>query len=278
MKHGVLAFLLFLFGTAITKTGWPGEKTYTLARAPQLSTRALEKSWQPLVEYLQQRTGARFKLKLYEERDDFEGQLANAEVDFFYGNPGYVIVAHHRHGYLPLLRSDRKKLQGIIIVRSDSQYTDISQLNDHIIAFPSRNAFAASLFVRAQLRETEKLTFQAAYLGTHDNVYRSVLLGRYSAGAGVVRTLEREPENLRRQLRILYKTPGISPHALSAHPRVPASLRERITEAMFRLEESDEGKALLEQLNIQRPVAADYRRDYLPFKEVALDMYSYLVE
>jgi phosphonate transport system substrate-binding protein len=250
--------------------------TYTVARAPQQSKEVTLRSWGPFVEYLNNNTEHEFKLLVFESREKFELGLANAKFDFAFGNPGYAVIARHMHGYTPLLRSSQKQLKGIIVARKDSLFNSVADMEGARIAFPDPTAFAASLYIRFNLTKQRKLNFKEVYVGSHDNVYRNVLVSSDLAGGGVRRTLEREPEGLKKQLKIIYETPGIAPHPLIAHKRVPKEVRQSVIHAVLELQNSDSGKALLHKAKLRKPVIVDYEKDYAPIESLALEMYEYL--
>lgn len=254
------------------------DEPLVLARAPQLSASVTSQQWSPFVEYLSGQTGSRITLKVYTERAKFEDDLKAGNVAFYFGNPGYGIVGHLKHGYIPLVRSDSKLLEGIAIVRKDSGIDKIEQLTGKVIAFPDETAFAASLFLRAQLNATFNLEYQPFYAGTHGNAYRAVLVGKAAAGGGVTRTLEQEPQEVRDQLKIIYTTPGMKQHPLMAHPKVPESVCKAIQAAILALNNDDAGKKMLKTVKLQEPVVADYTRDYKSIEPLAIKMYHYLLD
>jgi phosphonate transport system substrate-binding protein len=61
----------------------------------------------------------------------------------------------------------------------------------------------------------------------------------------------------------------VAPHPVVAHPRVPEEVRRQVQRALIELGESEEGRALLAEIPIRRPVEARLE-DYLPLKEAAL--------
>ena len=273
MKRIVLLLLIIQFSVVAN-----AETEYVIGRAPQLSAVAVSEVWTPFIEYLNKHTKYRFKLKVYQERREFEQDVVSGNLDFYYGNPGYLVVGKKLHGYDGLIRSNKKQLKGIVVARKDSDISQISQLHSKEIVFPGKNAFAASLYIRSLLREKMKLPFQAKYVSGHDNVYRAIALGRYPAGGGVVRTLDREPEALRNKLKIIYETPGMAPHPIALHPRVPLAVKKAFIDTVLEMQNSLEGKALLKKIKLQKPVKVDYKRDYLPIEALALKMYAELVK
>ena len=68
-------------------------------------------------------------------------------------------------------------------------------------------------------------------------------------------------------------TPGVAPHPLSAHPRVPMALRQSITDALVDLATRPEGQALLRAVEIEGLQRADHARDYAPLEAFGLERY-----
>jgi phosphonate transport system substrate-binding protein len=64
------------------------------------------------------------------------------------------------------------------------------------------------------------------------------------------------------EFRILLETEQIAPHPLAAHPRVPKALQDRLTAAVLALNASEKGRVILEATKLNKPVKADYKRDY----------------
>lgn len=254
------------------------DRVYTIARAPQLSISKTEKAWAPYIKYLNENSSSEFVLKLYENRDLFERDVKDGKVDFYFGNPGYGIVGHLNHGYQPVIRSDKKKLQGILVARKDSEIKRVTDLQNKSLVFPGKTAFAASLLIKHYLDKDYQLQFSEGYVVGHDNVYRNVLNGNYVAGGGVFKTLNREPEGLRNQLRVIYKTPGVSSHPLMMHPAVPAAIKKVLVDNTLALNENEKGKKILKKIKLSKPVVTDYKKEYQPLEPLIKKVYHYLLK
>jgi phosphonate transport system substrate-binding protein len=246
---------------------------YTLAIVPQASPTETYRRWAPFTEQVQRATGQHLQVRVYRTFEEFETDLVNGRVDFAYMNPYQFLMARKAQGYLPLVRDSSRLLSGLLVVRADSPVQSVQQLNGQEIAFPDPNAFAASLYMRALLQEKQHIHFTARYLTTHANVYRHVILGSVAAGAGVNVTLASERPETRAALRVLYETPGIAPHPLCAHPRIPATLRATLTRALLEMGKDENGRALLKRVALDQPVRANYARDYQALEKLGLEKY-----
>ena len=84
-----------------------------------------------------------------------------------------------------------------------------------------------------------------------------------------------EPE-IRKQLRILWTSDPYTPHALATHPRVPADMVTAILAAMQQLDNDEQGRELLKQINFKGIVAAN-DADWNDIRTLNLDLLNGLV-
>ncbi len=272
MKIFLTYFFLFLI--AFVKIS-EARNLYTIAVVPQFPPTYLQENWGKILQAMEEETGLKFELIIYKSIPEFEKGFLAGEPDFAFMNPYHMVMAKRAQGYLPLLR-DTKPLTGILVVRVDSPFKKVEDLNGKKIGFPAPNAFGASLYMRAILTEVFKIKFEPLYLKTHDNVYRNVVLGEVSAGGGVNQTFQRQPEEVKKQLRILYETPPSAPHPLAVHPRVPKEVREKFFTAFLKLSKREDLKPYFNNIQIPHPIEADYTRDYKPLEKLKLEKYVVL--
>lgn len=249
------------------------DKTFVWSVVPQFTGTAVHRDWTPLILYLEEKTGEKFKLRIYDSIPDFEHGFLKGEPDIAYMNPYHAVMAKKAQGYTPIIRNGKRLLTGIIVVRKDSSITNIHQLADSKVSFPSPNAFAASLYMRALLREKEKIEFTPVFAGTHSNAYRQTLVGQTVASGAVKRTLSKEPIEVQNNLKIIYTTPSFPSHPLVVHPRVAIAVKNTIQTILLKLHGTKQGKKLLNPVLLAKPVKANYVEEYLPLKSLNLETY-----
>ncbi len=263
---------LLLASTLTTVSATMAQQSLRVGVVPQFPPEQIFSAWSPLLRALEAATGTTFQLANNPSIPEFELAFTNGEFDVAYMNPYHAVMANHAQGYIPIVRDDKQRLSGILVVRDDSAITAVSQLNGATLAFPSPNAFGASLYIRALLKEQEGIDIEAKYVGTHSNVYRHVVTGRAAAGGGVRRTLEAESADLRSQLRILYRTPPSYPHPVVVHPRVPEATRNAIQQALLAMVGQPAAAALLAGVHIPSPVATSMD-DYQELEALGLERF-----
>ncbi len=207
------------------------EEVVTFGIVPQQSASRLAQMWGPLLSELSARTGASFRFRTTRDIPTFEACLAAGAFDFAYMNPMHYAIFSDEAGYVALAHQEGKRLKGVMVVRADSTYEDITNLQDQQIAFPSPGAFGASILNRASLDQRD-VAFEATYVNSHDSVYRAVASGLAAAGGGVTRTWNSVDPSVRDQLRIIYETSAFTPHAIAVHESVGNDLAKRVQDAL----------------------------------------------
>lgn len=245
---------------------------YSFAVVPQFNSIEIHKDWAPLLARLSKDTGFVFELKIQSSIPLFEAGFLKGEPDFVYMNPYHMVMAKKAQSYMPILR-DAKPLTGILVVRKDSPYKSLKDLNGQKIAFPAPNAFGASLYMRTLLSEVASVQFEPVYVKTHSNVYRHVIRKEAVAGGTVNIALNDEIAEVREQLQILYQTPPVASHPIAAHPRVTAAVQKTVAQALFALTQDAEGRALLNGIRIPNPIVSNYQIDYLSLEKLQVEKY-----
>jgi phosphonate transport system substrate-binding protein len=253
-----------------------GDQTVSKSRSvyivPQLTVSKTYAYWAPLLEKLGLKSKQCFELIIPATIPLFEKELLSGKPDFAFVNPYHVVMAFPTQKYIPLVADGKSKLGGIIVVRTDSRLDTINTLQNSKIAFPSPNAFGASLLIRSSLTKAG-ISFEPVYVRSHQNVYRSVIAGDVLAGGGINHTFEREPAEIKAQLKIVFTTPLFMPHPFVANPRVPLSEQKDIQQAFIAMKTEPSLLVLLDNVGIPDPISVDYKIDYQPLEKLQLDKF-----
>lgn len=241
---GAAVVLASLFISAPAKA----EQDIVFGIVPQQSASRLAQNWVPVFDHLSKKTDARIRFATAKDIPTFEACLARGAYDLAYMNPYHYTTFHKLAGYEAFARQTEKRLRGLIVVRADSSYDQLEELDDQSIAFPSPAAFGASVIPRAEMK-SRAMTIRPAYVKSHDSVYRAVIAGLFPAGGGVLRTFNNVPKAERSKLRVLYRTDAYTPHAFAAHPRMDKSLVADLMETMTDL--AKDRPSLLKAIGMQ---------------------------
>ena len=266
MRH-LLALLLLLSTCSIT-----AQERYTFGVVPQFEPGRIAATWQPILRELEKRTGFRIELVGAPGIPAFEQAFMAGAYDFAYMNPYHSVLAGEQQGYVPLVRDGGRELFGVLVVHRDSPLQLVAELDGKTVAFPAPNALGASLLIRADLDQIHQIQVQPLYTQTHSSTYLQVALGRVAAGGGVLSTLLQQPLPVRNRLRIIYRTRGMPPHPITAHPRVPVAVRTQMQQALLDLAATTTAAALLADV----PLIDMHRatlEEYAPLRQWGLERY-----
>ncbi|MCB1736905.1 MAG: phosphate/phosphite/phosphonate ABC transporter substrate-binding protein [Gammaproteobacteria bacterium] len=252
MKPKVLKWFAVLV-MAIAGSGVQAQDTaaeYTFGVVPQQAASELARVWVPVLNYLEARTGYKLGFRTAPNIPEFERRLANGDYALAYMNPYHYTVFAKSPGYRAFARQKDKRIRGLLVVAAESSINSLKDLEGTTIAFPAPAAFAASLLPRAHLRQ-QGIGFTPTYVSSHDSVYRAVALGLYPAGGGIERTLGNIDPDVRARLRVLWRTPAFTPHAIAARGDVPQAVIDTLQAAMIAMVDDPEGANLLDALGFK---------------------------
>lgn len=120
-------------------------------------------------------------------------------------------------------------------------------------------------------KEAVNLNLKNIYEGSTKNVFKSVILGKAVAGATLDVEFEKEAADVIDQVRVIMRTKDIASHPISAHPRVPARLRESIARSVLSLAKKADMSVLIRNVKLSDPIFADYGKDYRELEEIDLE-------
>jgi len=181
--------------------------------------------------------------------------LFAGKFDLAYINPKLYIEANRYVGYQPVVREGQKKLQGIIVVAKDSPYKTLKDLNGMRFTSPE-NAFAASVLTRLNLY-AQGVNFVNSHTKTPVQSYASIVAGTADAAGGVQQTFNSLSSKFKNKLRVLWVSEGLTPYAFVIHPRVNATVKQRMIEAILNFENTPEGVVFFKALQMKPFVAAE---------------------
>ena len=270
-KITVLALLLCLFSVTVSTPAQAEEGDachYKVGVVPQFEQRRIFEVWSAILDNLKTKTGCEFELVGSKTIIEFEKAFKDGVYDFAYMNPYHAVMAKKAQGYEPIVRSGKKKLKGILVVKKDSPIQDVKELKDQELAFPSPNALGASLLMRAELATKHDTPVQPKYVKTHSSVYLHVAKGLTVAGGGVGRTLAEQPDHIKNALRVLYTTTPVNAHPLVVHARVGEEHSKKVQAAWLAL--AEEQATLFDGVPMKGSIATSYD-DYIGLEDFGLE-------
>ena len=245
-------------------------KLRTVSIVPQFSASRIQTDYWALLNEIGLRTNICFKLIHQESIPLFEKDLKAGKVDYAFMNPYHQVMV--KEIYLPIIRDKKRLLKGIIVINKQNKMSSIEQINGNVLLLPAPNAFAASLLTRAYLKH-RSIPFEAKYVKTHQNVYRGVARNPKYIGGGVNNTFNRESDELKSNLSILFQTKGYPAHPFSANSNLTPEEIQNVQSSWLEIAEEPKLSRLFDSIQIKKPIVADYERDYAQLTNLGLEEY-----
>ena len=249
--HWILLVALFspLAAAEAPSTGGKPSAILRFAITPQQSPRELAKRWGPIIQYVSERSGVPLQFQTAADLPTYQKEMKAGVYDITFINAYYYVAFSKVAGYKVFAQEKDAKFIGIMVVRKDSPYRTLKELEGKTLAFPGPTA-VTTLLAYTHLK-ANNINVTLSYVTSMDSVYRSVAKGLFPAGQGEGRTFGAIDPEIRDQLRILWSAEPMPPFTFSAHPRVRQTDLLKIQKAMFEMDKDPRGIELLKSINMK---------------------------
>lgn len=238
--------LIAALGFLLASSAFAASNALSFGVFPQLSTRSLVETYQPLVDYLARTTGQPFNLESAKDFYTFHTRTMAREYGVMLTAPHLAWLAWKEGGYRPILVY-KTPAKGFIVVRADSPYRRLSDLRGAAIATPDPLAIINIRFERdlADAGLSLERDVKLIAVGSHTNAATHVSEQRADAAIVGVFPFQGLPSEVRRGLRIIASTPELPSHVFLVHPGMTKAQQQAIKGAIEEFVRGGEGADFL---------------------------------
>lgn len=246
------------------------ETEYIIGIHPLHNPHHLLKVFGPLADYLTKSIPKyRFKIEASRNYASYDKKLYSKRFHFALPNPYQTINAIDK-GYKVFAKmADDENFRGIILVRKDSQIKQLDQLKGKIVSYPAPTALAATMmpqfYMQSHGLDVEN-ELDNRYVGSQESSIMNVYLGQSHAASTWPPpwlALSKERPELAEELVVRWQTEPLINNSFMALPELPHELIIKVRQLLLSLNKNEEGKKILEGLELSRFEAAknsDYDR------------------
>lgn len=206
---------------------------------PKDNPRLLYERYQPLLDYLSERTGLSFELIIKKNYEETVKALGSEEIDMAFLGPLTYLEAKAAYGTICILRprgfDGTGFYRSIFMKRKDSPVKTLSELKGKKVAFAAIKSTSGNLIPRYMLANHGiHLSELSGYTNFdyHDSVAKAILRGQYDAGS-VRDAVARRYEKL--GLERLAESRPIPTGPLVVGADVPYSIVEAVKKALLEI-------------------------------------------
>jgi phosphate/phosphite/phosphonate ABC transporter binding protein len=220
---------------------------------PKDNPRIIYEKFQPLMDYLTDKTPYNFELVLQKTYDDTVIALGEGRINMAFLGPLTYLHAKADYQVIPLLKGITEKgdpfYNSVIVTKKNSPFKQLSDLKGQSIAFASLKSTSGNLIPRYLLAENgihlrEIKDFNN--FNYHDSVVKRVLKGIYDAGA--VRESVAE-KYIPQGLEIIAKSGPIPTGPLVISPLTSYTVVEMIKTVLLDMNKTEQGQAVLKKID-----------------------------
>jgi phosphonate transport system substrate-binding protein len=229
---------------------------------PVLSTRTILSTYQPLREYLQEKTGQTVTLVTASDYRTFLDRTQRGEYRFVVTAPHFARLAQTEAGYTPMVRLKRE-LRAMIVVRADSGINSLQDLRGKVISTSDDTAMLTLLGLQ-YLRSSGLAPGKNATVRSYASVNSAILAvesGESAAAITAQTALNQMPKKTQSALRSIGTSSAVPHMIYIASKQVPPNEVERMTRFLLDFPaDKSRGQPFFERTGFQgyvRPTAAE---------------------
>jgi len=283
MRCSFLSVLLLIaaftvFAGCKSGSSGPSKPTLRLSMIPTNDPGKMLRDSDPLVSYLEKKTGAKVRMTIPTNYAAVVEAIANDQVDIAYFGGFTYVQAVRRAGVIPLVQRDQdQNFHSLFITQSDSGIRSLADLKGHSFAFGDVNSTSGHLmpeyFMRQATVDADVIN-KAVYTGGHDATALAVANKKVDAGAldeTVYQKMVKDGKLDPAKATVLYTTPPYFDYVWAARKGLEPRLTESFASAFLKLDANNpEHKPILEFLRATKYVRAN-DGDYDKLRQAARD-------
>lgn len=243
LRHVATIFLLGLI-CAGSPAAEPADHVYYFGVLNQRSVSLTTQYWNPILRYVSERSGVPLQLRMKKTAVETTAGTVRGEYAFVYTNHLFT-PERDRLGYRVIARPDSPDIQTFIVVREDSPYRSLYELDGKTVVFPSREAFVG-YWVPMDAMLKAGIKVKEVFGGNQEGAMSQLQAGAADVAAVNGRVLESYGQRENFRYRVLWKSELYHEIPIMANPSVPKSHVEAVRKAFIGMHDDPEGRKVLE--------------------------------
>jgi phosphonate transport system substrate-binding protein len=248
----LLAGLALLAGSALAQGDKP---VYSFSPVNQYDINLTAAYWNPIIQYVSQRSGVTLKLKIGRTSADTTAYVLTREVEFIFSNHLFSPDRDHL-GWKVFGRRQMPAVRGQIVVPADSPITTLAQLRDQQMVFAGPEALVGYKFPYAYLL-SQGIDVKVVFGGNQNAALTQLFAGKARAAGGNSQLIDGYASRERKKFRVLWSSEPLYDLALMASDKVPEKDLKAVALAFFGMHLDPAGKAILQQASLEVGLNAD---------------------
>ena len=231
---------------------------------------------QPLVDYLEQKTGTKITMTIPTNYAAVVEAMVNDQVDIAHFGGFTFVQISARAGARPLVQREQdQQFHSLFITQPGSSINSLQDLAGHTFAFGDVNSTSGHLMPEYYMRDAKvdgRVIEKALYTGGHDATALAVANKKVDAGAmdeNVFQTMMKSGKMTDRQVKVFWTTPAFFDYVWAARKGLDPKISESFAKALLDLDaRNPQQKVILDFLSAAKYVRAN-DSDYTKLRQAA---------
>lgn len=270
--------LLFAAILCLSSLGLAQNAKLRISMIPTTDPGKMLRDAQPLIDYLEQRTGAKITMTIPTNYAAVVEAMANDQVDIAHFGGFTFVQISARAGARPLVQREQdQKFHSLFITQPGSNINSLKDLAGHSFAFGDVNSTSGHLMPEYFMRDAKvdpKVIEKALYTGGHDATALAVANKKVDAGAmdeNVFQTMMKGGKISDKQVRVFWTTPAFFDYVWVARKGLDPKIADNFAKALLDLNPNNpQQKTILDFLSAAKYVRAN-DSDYAKLRQAAKD-------
>jgi phosphonate transport system substrate-binding protein len=225
----------------------PAELRFSVA--PYLSPARMDELYTPIAVALSRSVGQPVVFRTSSTFDRYYEQVVAGNMDLTLLHAFFYVVAVDQHGYLPIARMN-EPFKGVLVVLDQSPVKALADLKGKTIATPPE--FLPTVHLIRKVMRDQKLDpardFTLRSFRSVESCLQQLVIGEAAACICPPFALPGAEAQFKVKFRTVAESQPIPNLTFVVSPRVPAADRNRLREAILRLNDSEDGRGLIRSL------------------------------
>lgn len=214
---------------------------------PFTSPENIRKMYAPIINWACSRVGLKARTIILKDYDALNDGVREGVIDIGWLSPVAYINAYEKSGVIPIVTpkvNGKASYNGYIVARKGSGIHSIADLKNKHFGFVDTKSASGYVYPRHIIKKSgmdpDKIFSKVSFMGSHDNVIKSVLSGDLEGGATYNEAVDMAASKglLVSDLEIIARTDDIPKDALAASPRMDPAIIEKLKRAFLEYDES----------------------------------------
>ena len=241
----IICHLLIFLASSVPVSLFAAQKPLVFGVITQRSLPMTAQYWNPILIYLEKKTGIPLQLRVEKNAPDHSKQVRTGRYDFVYSN--HIFTRKNTPaGYRVIARPAGATIAGEIVVPEDSPITRIEELAGKEVGFPSPVAFVGyTVPMDALMKRGLKVT--PVFAGNQEGIMAQLKARKVVAASVNSRVMQEYAARERFGYRTLWKSQEFLNIPIAVHPRVSSHAAAALQAALVEMVATAEGRQILEQ-------------------------------